>query len=162
MPLTANRIHHYLNQQDVGYTRLIHRRDHNGQQTSRDRRKLPNDFAQVVGLDADGWQFLAVLPADYYIDLPRLKQALGVKELRVLPEHSLATFFPDCEQGAFPPLGNLYGLPVVIDESLADYETITFNAGTLDEAIQLDYDTFVRLARPQMMDFALVDVRWAR
>ncbi len=107
-----------------------------------------------MGVNADGRQVLAVLPADHYIDLPRLQHLLGAGNVELLHEHALMSFFPDCEVGAWPPLGNLYGLPVYVAPSLADNETIAFNAGTHVEAIQMPYSAFDRLVRPTVMDFA--------
>ena len=41
-----------------------------------------------------------------------------------------APVFPDCETGAMPPFGNLYGLPTYVDQHLAVEDYIVFEAGT--------------------------------
>jgi len=64
------------------------------------------------------------------------------------------SLFPDCEIGAVPPLGELYGLRVLVDESLAADKEITFNAGTHRDAIRMIYDDFVSLTKPTVCSFA--------
>lgn len=158
MEMITNRIRQYLDQNDVQYTCLHHQRDYTARQTAHDCHLKPGDFAKVVGLNVDGRQILAVLPADHYIDLPRFKQQLGAGSIELLSEHAMSSFFPDCEVGACPPLGNLYGLSVYVAPSLTRDETITFNAGSHEEAIQVRYKDFDRLVRPAVLDFAFPDV----
>jgi Ala-tRNA(Pro) deacylase len=154
MTTLTNRTVKYLDANDVPYTRLNHRRDNTTRQTAHDCRIKPADFAKVVGLETEGRQFLAVLPADHYVDLARVEQNLGVERVTLLPEGCLATFFPDYEVGAFPPMGNLYGLPVYVAPALTRCETIAFNAGTHEDVIQMPYAAFKRLVNPTVMDFA--------
>ena len=61
--------------------------------------------------------------------------------------------FPDCEVGAMPPFGNLYGIPVYVDRSLTKDDEIVFEAGNHHEAIKLDYLDFERTVRPKVGEF---------
>jgi Ala-tRNA(Pro) deacylase len=58
--------------------------------------------------------------------------------------------FPDCEPGAMPPFGNLYGMAVYADESLTRNKEITFNAGTHRELVRMDWVDLVRLVEPRI------------
>lgn len=60
-------------------------------------------------------------------------------------------FFPDCETGAMPPFGNLYGLDVFADEMLAQDKEIAFNAGSHRELVRLAWEDFSRLVEPKIM-----------
>jgi Ala-tRNA(Pro) deacylase len=62
--------------------------------------------------------------------------------------------FPDCEVGAMPPFGNLYGMPVYVAEALAADEEIAFNACSHTELIRLAYEDFQRLVKPKVVSFA--------
>jgi Ala-tRNA(Pro) deacylase len=62
--------------------------------------------------------------------------------------------YPDCETGAMPPFGPLYGQPVFVDRSLTDDEEIVFNAGSHREAVRMRYDDFDRVVHPTVGDFA--------
>lgn len=154
MQLLTNRIVQHLDQKHVAYERLDHKRDYTAKQAARDCHLKPCCFAKVVGIEADGRHLLAVLPADHFVDLPRLQRLLGVNRIAMLPESALATFFPDCEVGAFPPLGNLYGLQVYVAPPLPQQEKITFNAGTHEQAIRMAYRDFDLMVRPTVLDFA--------
>jgi Ala-tRNA(Pro) deacylase len=63
--------------------------------------------------------------------------------------------FPDCEVGAMPPFGNLYGIPVYVDAALTQDKEIIFNAGTHQDTIRMRYADFERLAVPKIFAFAL-------
>jgi Ala-tRNA(Pro) deacylase len=69
-------------------------------------------------------------------------------------EERFAETFPDCEVGAMPPFGNLYGVPVCVDETLANDETIVFRAGTHTDTMSVAYADFERLVEPTVADFA--------
>ena len=68
---------------------------------------------------------LAVLPAPMQIDFARLKEGLGGAKVELASEEDFRDQFPECEVGAMPPFGNLYGMPVFADEHLAADEEIT-------------------------------------
>lgn len=62
--------------------------------------------------------------------------------------------FPECDIGAMPPFGNLYGMPVYVDESLTKDKDIAFNAGSHDELLQVSYADFERLVKPKVLKFS--------
>ena len=97
---------------------------------------------------------MAFLPASAKLDLPALRETLRANELRLAKEAEFYGLFPDSELGAMPPFGNLYGLPVYADESLARDRAILFNAGTHRDAIRMSYRDFTRLAEPKICSFA--------
>ena len=53
-----------------------------------------------------------------------------------------------------PPFGNLYDLSVYADKSLAEDETIVFEAGTHTDTMSMKYADFERLAKPTVAEFA--------
>ena len=81
--------------------------------------------------------------------------ALGLKSVRLADESELAKLFPDVEVGAEPPFGQLYDLPVLVDEHLAAEEEIVFQAGTHCQAIRIAYGDYATLAHPQVTDLAV-------
>ena len=52
------------------------------------------------------------------------------------------------------PFGELYGLSVYLDESLADAPEIIFSAGTLSDGIRMGNADFVHLVKPRICSFA--------
>ena len=53
-----------------------------------------------------------------------------------------------------PPFGNLYGMPVCVDETLTYDTDIVFNAGTHRELIRMAYADFARLVKPEVLAFS--------
>jgi Ala-tRNA(Pro) deacylase len=77
----------------------------------------------------------------------------GSEQVRFAPETKFKGRFPDCEIGAMPPFGNLYGMEVFVAPSLIDNAEIAFNAGSHEEIIKLAYADFERLVNPQVLCF---------
>ena len=109
--------------------------------------------AKTVVFLADGAFAMAVLPADERVDIERLRVALGSKDLRLATEDELKKLFPDCETGAMPPFGKLYGLPVYVDKRLAKQELLEFNAGSHRDEIRMSYHEFARVVEPLVTPF---------
>lgn len=108
----------------------------------------------VIYFAPDDEVIMAVLPASYHVDEAALAKLVGSRSLRLAEESDFAGLYPNCEPGAMPPLGNLYGQRVFVDESLADDEEIVFNAGNHSEAVRMRYADFASLADPVVGAFA--------
>jgi Ala-tRNA(Pro) deacylase len=98
---------------------------------------------------------LAVLPATSRIDLDRLGEVLNDRELTLATEDELEQIFGDCERGALPPFGRLYGLTTVVDSSLAGGSEIVFVANTRHEAVRMRYRDYEELEAPIRARFAI-------
>jgi len=55
---------------------------------------------------------------------------LGLTHIRMATEAELADLFPECELGACRRSGNLFDMPVLVDEKLAAEGVITFTRPT--------------------------------
>jgi len=111
-------------------------------------------LAKVVVLLGDGKLSMFVLPAAARVDVEKAAAVLGAKEARLAHEDEFADRFPGCEVGAMPPFGNLYDIPLYVDKSLSEDETIVFEAGTHTDTMSMKYADFERLAKPTMAEFA--------
>jgi Ala-tRNA(Pro) deacylase len=112
-------------------------------------------FAKVVMAKADDDLVMLVLPAPSVVDVARVSEVLGGKEVRMAREAEFASAFPDCEAGAMPPFGNLYDMPAYVDRTLGRNERIVFQAGTHTVTMSVSYADFERLARPTVADLAV-------
>ncbi len=97
---------------------------------------------------------MAVLAAPQRLDLSKLSAVAG-EPCRLAQESEFAPLFPDCEVGAHPPFGNLYGLPVYVDRRLARDPEIVFRCGSHRETMRVAYADFERLVQPTVGDLAL-------
>lgn len=109
---------------------------------------------KVVMAFANGQMVMLTLPAHLRVDLAKVAAAIGTREARLAREDEFADKFPDCEVGAMPPFGNLYGLPTYADTELSRDETIVFQAGTHQDTVHMKYADFERLVKPVVADFA--------
>ena len=154
--MLAPRLHQYLDEQHAPYATLTHDRAITAYDTAAAIQIDRHLFAKTVMLKVDGRLTMMVMPAAYRIDLTRLSRALGEPPLELAEESEFKDAFPDCEVGAMPPFGNLYGMPVYVDSRLAQQTEIAFNAGTHTEALRMPYVDFERLAKPELLWLAHV------
>ena len=111
-------------------------------------------LAKVVMVLADGEMRMLTLPAPYQVDLEKMGMLLGADEARLAEEEEFEGAFPDCEVGTMPPFGNLYDLPVYVEEALAEDETIFFRAGTHTDTMSVRYADFEQLVEPTVAEIA--------
>ena len=104
---------------------------------------------------------MVVLSAHRDLDLARFAHTIGAESVSLAEEREMQEIFPDCEVGAMPAFGNLYELPVYVDQSLAAEPVLFFPAGNHREVIEMRYEDFERLARPVVGRFALESLKRA-
>jgi Ala-tRNA(Pro) deacylase len=112
--------------------------------------------AKVVMVSSEKGPVMTVLPADRKLDLRKVGRLTHARVV-LQSETDFAPFFPDCETGAMPPFGNLYGLTTYVDQHLADEDYIVFEAGNYTEAIKINYRDYERAVKPEVADLAIDD-----
>lgn len=110
--------------------------------------------AKVVIAFADDRMVMLALPAPQKVDLLKFAEEVCTDNVRLASEREFAHVFADCETGAMPPFGNLYGMPVFVDKRLAADDRIVFQAGTHTDTIELNYAAYAELVHPRVADFA--------
>jgi len=108
-------------------------------------------LAKTVMVKLDGRMAMAVLPSTRKVDLNLLRESAGAEEAKLATEAEFKSLFPDCETGAMPPFGNLYGMEVYVSPNLAADDQIAFNAGSHTELMRLAYQDFDRLVKPRVV-----------
>jgi Ala-tRNA(Pro) deacylase len=145
----------YLDLKHVPYEHRVHDTAYTAQDVAEQERIPGTMVAKTVVIKMEDDYAMVVVPASARVDLASLKRALGVKVVRLATEHEFMDLFPDSDVGAMPPFGNLYGLPVYVEDSLTRDLEIVFNAGTHQDTIRMKYQDFARLVKPQVYSFAL-------
>lgn len=151
MAAINRRLEELLDEHDVEYEILHHREDIRARTTAADTHTSPQEFAKTVVLWVDGGYALAVLPATHFVAESRLARSIGADEVRLASEFEMQGLLPDCELGAAPPFGGLYGLSTYASPVLARDERITFNAGTHRDAVRMAWKDYERLAQPEVV-----------
>jgi Ala-tRNA(Pro) deacylase len=98
---------------------------------------------------------MLVLPADFRVDFTEVGRLLGLPYIRLATETEMLEMFPECELGAMPPFGDLFEMPVLVDESIETDGYIAFNAGTHRDVLHLKFADFRRLVNPLIARFAV-------
>ncbi len=151
--MPAMKLKGFLDRHGVRYVSIQHSIAFTASEVAESVHVKGRDFAKTVIVKLGATLAMVVLPASRRIVLHDLREMLGSTELRLATEAEFTGAFPDCEAGAMPPFGNLYGMPVYVEASLADEAEIAFNAGTHSEVIKMDYGDFAQLVNPLVLDF---------
>lgn len=151
----------WLARHDVEYETHEHPPAETARATARAEGVDPRTFAKVVAMRVDDARtVLVVLDATDRVDLRKARRALDADEVRLLTEDELAQLAPDCELGAIPAVGSLYGLDVVADHAVHEDRDISFNAGSHRHSVRVDRAGWERAAAVRYADIADdVDVR---
>lgn len=147
-------IEEYLQETGTPFTHTKHRLAYTAREVARAEQLPARTMAKVVVTHDERGYALAVIPGDCLVDLLELRTALNRSQMRLATETEIARLFPDCELGAMPPLGNLRGLPVYVDATLASQGIIAFNAGTHRDSVHIRYVDFAKLVQPEVLQFA--------
>ena len=149
------RLEDYLRESAVPYESQHHARAITAQEVAATEHVPGRMFAKTVMVTADtGEAVMLILPAPYHVNPEKAAEALGTREVLLAEEGRFAEVFFDCEVGAMPPFGNLYDVPVYVDKTLAEDETIVFRAGTHTDTMSVSYADFERLVEPTLAEFA--------
>ncbi len=148
------RLEQYFRENGVGFQTMTHATAYTAQEVAAAQRVPGRQVAKVVMVLADAKIMMLVMPASYRIDFAKLKSGLGVQDVQLAREKDFSALFPDCDTGAMPPFGNLYDVPVYVDQVLTEDAEIVFQAGTHRDTLKIAYADYARLARPIIADFA--------
>jgi Ala-tRNA(Pro) deacylase len=143
----------FLDEQHIKYLTIQHSRAYTAQEIAESAHVSGNDFAKVVMLKVDNEMIMSVLPASDKVDLKLLRKTLEAGKVVFADENEFQDHFPGCEIGAMPPFGNLYGIRVIMAETLCGTDTISFNSGVHTEVVQMNYADYVELVSPEILDF---------
>ena len=157
--MRACRVKDFLDTNHIHYNTITHPTSYTAQGTAAYAHVSGNEMAKTVMVKVDNQLAMAVLPASSQIDLSALKRMTNAKAICLAAESEFEMKFPDCDLGAMPPFGNLYGVPVYMEERLADDEEIAFNAGNHNELVRMKYSDFERVVNPVVGRFSLRPIR---
>src|SRR5438132_1079890 len=151
--MAVRKLKEFLDREKVKYVSIVHSTAYTAQEVAASAHITGKELAKTVIIELDGKMAMAVLPANRKIVLQDLREVTGSDEVKFASEDEFKEKFQDCETGAMPPFGNLYGMEVYAAASLADNDEIAFNAGSHTEVIKMAYKDFERLVQPKVVSF---------
>jgi Ala-tRNA(Pro) deacylase len=150
--MPVQRLKDFLDKNDIQYILISHSRAYTAAAIGAITHIPGKVIAKTVMVKLDGKLAMVVVPGSRHVNMATLKTTLGVNLALLVTEPEFAEAFPDCEVGAMPPFGSLYGLSVYVDETLTRDEEIAFNAGSHRELMRMRYEDFERLENPTVID----------
>ena len=154
--MACGKLTEFLDSNDVQYVTITHSQAFTAQQVAASAHIKGKEMAKTVIIKIKEKLAMAVLPATYHVDFHLLKEVTGNEDVELAHESEFREIFSDCELGAMPPFGNLYGMDVYVAQNLTKDEEIAFNAGTHSELIRMKYADFNRLVKPKILKFSVL------
>jgi Ala-tRNA(Pro) deacylase len=140
----APRVEAHLARVGVNYDLIQHPETHRSSETARSAHIPSVQLAKSV-MTHDGENYrLCVIPSNHKLVMSWLNQHMK-GHYRLVHEDELNELFDDCQPGAIPPLGQVYGLPVIWDNSLKQLDDIYFESGDHRSLIHVNQGSFMQL-----------------
>jgi Ala-tRNA(Pro) deacylase len=150
------RLREQIERLGIHYQMLRHPAEYTAQRVAQSTHVPGRLVAKPVILrEADGTYSMAVVTAGQHVDVTSIPHVRAGARASLADELELARLFPDCEVGAMPPVGRLYGLPTYIDDEFRRHPDIYFQAGNHRELVHMKFADFVKLAGPFAGEFSL-------
>jgi Ala-tRNA(Pro) deacylase len=156
--MPAQKLHALLDEHGIEYGIETHPRAVTAQRLAASEGISGYDIAKPVLLAIGSELAMVVIPGAEIVDLERASAALGNNDVRLATEEEFVSVFDDCEPGAEPPFGNLYGIPTFLDEDLRAREHIVCRDGSHTETITIAMADYLRLVRPEIVDVATTPI----
>ncbi len=147
------RVPDYLANQGVPFDLLWHAPAFSASKRARALHLAGREVARAVLLVGPDGYFLAVLPSTHAIDLELLARQWG-GPIRLARVAEAARLFFDCEWGAIPAFGNLYGLPTLLEADVPSAAWVVFETGSHFADVRLSCEDFERLTGSLRLSFA--------
>lgn len=149
--MPSRKVKEFLDSQAVKYVKITHSPAYTAQEIAQSAHIHGKELAKTIIVFIEGRMAMAVLPATYAIDFDYFRKEIAAKKIELASEEQFKDKFPDCEVGAMPPFGNLYGMDVYVDKHLTEDKEIAFNAGSLSELVRMTYQDFEKLVKPRVV-----------
>ena len=141
-------IENLLKRQKIPFTPIRHALAYTAQREAAVAHVQGRHWAKTVVCFADGQPVQAVVPADQWVDLERLRELISANTARLADESEVGRLYPGYDLGAMPPFGSIHQHRVVVDKSFVGDPEMVFAAGTHTDAICMHYNDFAELVKP--------------
>ena len=149
--MPVKQLKEFLDSNNIKYVSIKHSLAYTAQEIASSSHIPGKEMAKVVIVKINNKMAMVVLPSYEQIDFKLLRKACGTNTVELAHEREFKDMFPECEVGAMPPFGNLYGMDVFVSEDIAENKEIAFNAGSHTELIKLTYKDFEQLVHPTVV-----------
>lgn len=146
--MPVQQLRELMDEAGVEYMCLSHPPAFTAQQLAHHVKIAGDRVVKTVIIELDGKMAMLVMPATWRVRWDRLSRVLDTDFVDLADEQEFQDRFPDCEVGAMPPFGNLFGMTVYCAEVLTEQPELAFAAGTHTESIHMKTTDFLNLVQP--------------
>jgi len=144
----------FLDEHRIRYVVVSHSSAYTAREVAASVHVAGKDVVKCVMVSADARPWMVAMTSNQRLNLDKLRAALGAENVRLEHESEFKPTFEDCEVGAMPPFGNLYGIPVIADGMLWDDDEIVFNGGSHTTVVRMSFADYHRLVSPRKASIA--------
>jgi len=139
-------LQNYLEDSGIEFDSIRHRPTSSSSESATASFVPGNKLAKGVVVRTQDAYLLTVLPSSRKADLNKVGNLLH-QPVALALEEEIIPLFPDCEQGAIPPIGDAYGMLTIVDEGLDEEDEVYFEAGDHRTLIHLSAGAFRKLTQ---------------
>lgn len=143
----------FLDENKIKYQLFEHEPVFTSEQAAHIRGTELKQGAKALVMFADNKPIMIVLPADRKVDTSLFKKIFEIADLRMATKDEVKKT-TNVEIGAVPPFGNLFKLPLYVDNKLGENKEIAFNAGEHTKSIKMRYEDFAKITNPIFGNFS--------
>lgn len=110
--------------------------------------------AKVIPVQIDGQVWLAIVEESCELRPELVRRVFGGRMFTSVHDEDLSLLFPECQATAVPPLGNLFGVPVIFDEALSRAPAVSFAAFASEVSVTMRTSDLRALAKPVVAEIA--------
>src|SRR5690554_1808282 len=150
--MPVQQLKEYLDQANVEYMCLPHPPAFTAQQLAHHVKIAGDRVVKTVIIELDGKMAMLVMPATWRVRWDTLSRILDTDFVELADEQEFQDRFPDCEVGAMPPFGSLFGMTVYCAEPLTEQAELAFAAGSHTETLHMKTRDFLNLVQPMVLN----------
>ena len=140
----ADTVKKHLESLNVDYELVTHPRTYSSRETAAAAAVPEDHIAKGVLLKDASNYLLAVIPGSSHVRLHGIQAELN-RELELAPEQDVERLFGDCDPGAIPCTGVVYGIETIVDEALGSLAFVYFESGDHEQLVRVRGDDFHKL-----------------
>ncbi|MGO2134438.1 aminoacyl-tRNA deacylase [Marinobacter sp.] len=150
--MPVQQLKEFLEEANVEYMCLTHPPAFTAQELAHHVKIAGDKVVKTVIIELDGKMAMLVMPATWRVRWDSLSRILDTDFVDLADEQEFQDRFPDCEVGAMPPFGNLFGMTVYCAEPLTEQPELAFAAGSHTESLHMKTPDFLNLVQPMVLN----------
>jgi prolyl-tRNA editing enzyme YbaK/EbsC (Cys-tRNA(Pro) deacylase) len=142
----------WLTALNVAFEKLVHDPVTTSEAAAGARGSRLEQGAKALIVKANDKYYHLIISAARRVDNNKLRKILGTNRVRFATPDELRTL-TGCLPGAVPPFGNLFDLPVLMDDALLAEEAVYFNCGSHTVSLRMARSDLVKATGARMENF---------